>query len=167
MRGKFFRRSKVWQHRTGRLLATLLAPAILLAFSPSLLTSAGASSGVTIAVSTAGTQITAHVKAPSATVCSLSVSAKSKQAHFSPDKIPSNRTLTISWAAPSNAPSGVWTFRAACTRHSRSLSGATSVHLSFSGDGHGNLVLVARAQSSQPGGKGGGNQSCQIGRAHV
>jgi surface antigen len=140
---------------------SFIATALLLLLFPALASSgASASADVTIAVSSSGHQITAHLNAPIASQCALSISAKSKQAHFSPDKVPSSRLLSITWVTPTNAPSGLWTFKTACTQHSRKFSGQVVKRLTFSGNGKGGLVLIARAESSQPGGKGGGDQSC-------
>lgn len=155
------RGSEVKARGPRRLLVSLITPALLLLLCPTLVSSsASASTMMSLAVASSGNQITAHLTAPSASKCALSVSAKSKRANFSPDKVPSSRSLSITWVTPTNAPSGIWTFRAACTQHARKFSSHTAQRLTFSGNGKGGLVLIARAQSSQPGGKGGGDQSC-------
>ncbi len=148
------------RHRRRFALNVLPLVATLVAFGASVAEStASAANRARVALFVVATDeaLTVHVRAPGGSRCTLTVAAGHRSSTFAPITLGKTGRGTINWTVPSSAPSGTWTFSTACVRHKRARTAKTRIVLINHGSGGGALVGT---KADEPGGKGGGSQSC-------
>ena len=119
---------------------------------------------VAVSVSVASFKLAVRVSTRPRADCLLKVTSRRKSTTFPPYRTSPKGRATISWAIPTNAPTGRWSFAVKCTKAGRTRVGRTSV-LIFIGKSNGQGELTAPgsielSDGATLGGKGGGPSPC-------
>ncbi len=118
---------------------------------------------VAVTVSISRSKLSVKVSAASGSACILKVVAGRSRQTFPRFHTGSRGRGVVTWAIPSNAPAGKWSFSVRCTRSRKTHSAFASAFILTAGSGTGGLAAPNSVQltgGAVLGGKGGGATPC-------